>query len=231
MSEINIFLFKNIYITVFKKSKYSEYAKYQKYKSKYLELQKSISQFGGGFKFEIKIDQNIKNFIDARQDLRILKDTFIKPNISYEIESDNEVANILLELCKANPLWDIKVGTRRIAKTELNTLVWESSRYVLSSPNPGPGPVQLPQLEAFTLDDFATQKIGLGYLDLSKMPRADTGINYKYKIDSEYTPTTCVGHPISTNFDTGNGATTLFNINKARQIGLPLIPKMTSKTQ
>lgn len=228
-----------------KKSKYSEYAKYQKYKSKYLELQKSISQFGGGVKLRIKIHHNIKKIIDDRPDLQILKDVFIKPDTLYEIISDNEVAIKLLELCKENPSWDIREGNKRIPKDEIDKLAWQSATYSLSPKQvldpvldpvlvPVPRPVpQLDQdivhLQPYRLDDFATQQIGLGYLDLRKMPRVATGINYKYKIDSEYTPTTCMGHTISTNFDTGNGAMTLFNIDKARQIGLPLIPKMTSK--
>ena len=224
-----------------KKSKYSEYAKYQKYKSKYLELQKSISQFGGGVKFRIKIHHNIKKIIDDRPDLQILKDVFIKPDTFYDIYSDTIVAIKLLELCKENPSWDIREGNKRILKDEIDKLAWKEASYILS-PNQVLDPVLVPvprpvpqldpdilHLEPYRLDDFATQKIGLGYLDLRKMPRVATGINYKYKIDSEYTPTTCMGHTISTNFDTGNGAMTLFNIDKARQIGLPLIPKMTSK--
>ena len=124
-----------------KKSKYSEYAKYQKYKSKYLELQKRISQsgqFGRGIPFSIKIDQNIKNFIDSREDLQILQKVFTRSDIPYDIDTDNEVAIKLLELCKENPSWDIREGTRRILNNEIHKLTWQQATYALSLPNPGP---------------------------------------------------------------------------------------------
>ena len=133
-----------------KKSKYSEYAKYQKYKSKYLELQKRINQFnqfgqfGRGIPFSIKIDQNIKNFIDSREDLQILQKVFTRSDIPYDIDTDNEVAIKLLELCKENPSWDIREGTRRILNNEIDKLAWQQATYALSLPNPGPGSKSVP---------------------------------------------------------------------------------------
>jgi hypothetical protein len=224
-----------------KKSKYSEYAKYQKYKSKYLELQKSISQFGGGILFRIKIDQNIKNFIYDRQDLQILKNMFIKPNTLYDIESDNAVAIKLLELCKENPSWEIKEGAKRIPNDKL---VWQPATYTLSSPGQVLVPVPIPEqlirdlpdgfgfVEKFRLKALADTKVSNEHyldlrLDLRTMPLQPTAD--KFIIDSHYTLTTCMGKQINTVFDTGNSADTACSLKKVRELGLKIMHKIVSK--
>jgi len=242
-----------------KKSKYLEYAKYQKYKSKYLELQKSISQFnqfgqfGGGIQFRIRIDQNIKNFIDSRTDLKILQDVFTEKDKSYDIDTDKdkEVAIKLLDLCKENPSWNIREGNERISKDDIHKLAWKKALYILSSdkqvlaPGPGPEPIldqyQHPALleqlikdlpagfvKRFRLEAFAETKVkDESYLDLRTKPNSETA--HKFVIESHYTPTICNGHPIKTVFDKGNSNVTLCSLNKVKDLKLDMTHKMASK--
>jgi len=87
--------------------------------------------------------------------------------------------------------------------------------------------VTLPEFEA-----FASSTLAQGYLDLRVMPAATPAaiLSRRYRIDSEYTPTTCAGSVIQTNFDTGNASHTICARRKVVELRLMVKPKMTLKS-
>ena len=95
--------------------------KYLKYKNKYLALKKQSRQLGGGFRIGIKITDNARiRFGEALTEI-------IGTSKEFQIQSDDPVAEKLLEFCKNN---DVTIRINHIVVNKDN-FSWKAERYTI----------------------------------------------------------------------------------------------------
>ena len=201
--------------------------KYLKYKNKYLALKKQSRQLGGGFRIGIKITDNARiRFGEALTEI-------IGTSKEFQIQSDDPVAEKLLEFCKNN---DVTIRINHIVVNKDN-FSWKAERYTIDYITPpsssaaaaaAPSSAAAASSSAAAASSSATfstpfvrsvmkqpvaassSAAAAGAIDLIRdLNEREARVLEVYKCDAEVANVTSNGIPIHTIFDTGNASTTL----------------------